>query len=129
MSVRSIDRNATIAWSPLRGANGALLAAGTIAGSFDMDFNVHNRLEIVDTSAANGAQMRVRAELETSSGFTALAWSAASRPMGVIAGATTEGNVVLYDPAHFDKPDGLQLPRNSFPPHPPSFLTFHQQRR
>lgn len=97
---------------PAAGANGALLAAGTIAGSFDLDFNVHNRLEIVDTSAANGAQMRVRAELETASGFTALAWSAASRPMGVIAGATTEGNVVLYDPAHFDKPDGL--PRNDF---------------
>ena len=107
MSVRSIDKNATIAWSPLRGANGSLLAAGTIAGSFDLDFNVHNRLEIIDTCALNGPQMQVKAELETTAGFTALAWSAASRPMGVIAGATTEGNVVLYDPAHFDKPEGL----------------------
>jgi len=105
MSIRSIDRNATIAWSPLRGSNASLLAAGTIAGSFDIDFNVHNRLEIVDTSAAHGSEMIVKSELETSAGFTALAWSAASRPMGVIAGATTEGNVVLYDPAHFDKPD------------------------
>ena len=108
MSIRSIERNATIAWSPLSGADSALLAAGTVAGSFDGDFNVHNQLEIIDTSAVNGAQMRVQAALDTAAGFTALAWSAASRPMGVVAGATVEGSVVLYDPARFSNPDGLR---------------------
>eukprot|EP00727_Mastigamoeba_balamuthi_P006837 m51a1_g2774 Sec31 (1235) ;mRNA; r:1031910-1036712 len=108
MKLKEVERSATIAWSPLVD-NPRLIAAGTVAGSFDIDFNVSNKLELLDLQG-EAAGLHVRSSLETVSGFSTLAWGPAKNlALGIIAGGTTEGSVSIYNPAAFGTPDKAVL--------------------
>ena len=105
LKLKEIYRNGVIAWSPFNLNHSAshFLAVGTAAGSFDIDFNTNNRLEILN--AAGTGEFETVSETETKLGFTTLGWapSQGHSGLGLIAGGTTEGIVNVYDPSAFKK--------------------------
>lgn len=78
-----------------------MLAIGTAAGSFDIDFNTNNRLEILSTTQNATSDFTTLFSTETKHGFTTLSWapSPTHSTLGLLAGGTPEGLVNIYDPA------------------------------
>lgn len=101
--LKEIYRNGVIAWSPfeLHHEGSHMLAIGTAAGSFDIDFNTNNRLEILSTTQNATSDFTTLFSTETKHGFTTLSWapSPTHSTLGLLAGGTPEGLVNIYDPA------------------------------
>ncbi|RKP26201.1 WD40-repeat-containing domain protein, partial [Syncephalis pseudoplumigaleata] len=102
MPLKSIQRTATVAWSPAN-PNDPLLATGTVAGALDDSFSNTTELEIFRL----GLDDKDATELSTPAGvvssnarFNRLSWGGvtADRPLGVIAGGLENGELMLWDP-------------------------------
>ncbi|KAH3761854.1 secretory protein Sec31 [Pelomyxa schiedti] len=99
MKCKEIDRRATTAWwcpaqsttvSPL------LIAAGTVAGTIEADFDVSSSLEIFDISNPTVASV---GKVEANGRFNKLVWGrAGGLPYGLLAGAMDSGLIALYNP-------------------------------
>ncbi|KAH8899518.1 hypothetical protein GQ53DRAFT_635052 [Thozetella sp. PMI_491] len=98
--LRDIPRTAAFAWSP--GAAKPLLVTGTRAGAVDADFSDETKLELWDLnldSPEQGLELQPILSVSAESRFYDLAWGPPSddHPRGIIAGATENGSLDLWD--------------------------------
>eukprot|EP01114_Cavostelium_apophysatum_P005541 TRINITY_DN1672_c0_g2_i1.p1 TRINITY_DN1672_c0_g2~~TRINITY_DN1672_c0_g2_i1.p1 ORF type:complete len:1099 (+),score=314.97 TRINITY_DN1672_c0_g2_i1:121-3417(+) len=102
MRLLSVERSATVAWSPLS-QQPSLMAVGTVAGTLGIDFDTSAYLEIVSLDLMGG-KSQVLGKTSVNDRFSKLVWGLAgtqnqSLPKGVIAGGLANGTVVLWDAA------------------------------
>eukprot|EP01083_Nonionella_stella_P045693 122579_1 len=102
MLQKQINRAATLAWCPDdRGRT--LLAAGTVEGMLDANFQSSTQLEIYDTSlSVPGTGMPIVGSVSSRSCFKKLSWGCkgiaeGSHPLGIIAGGMADGSLTLWD--------------------------------
>ncbi|UPR03903.1 protein transport protein SEC31 [Chloropicon primus] len=107
-----VERSATFAFCPKACAKegGAMgqLAAGTVAGAFDMSFSTTATVELFSLNpSTGGGQANVLqkngVEAESHERFHRLVWGAlpgaeSEYPLGVIAGGLVDGSVNLFNP-------------------------------
>ncbi|KAI9208496.1 uncharacterized protein BJ171DRAFT_419511 [Polychytrium aggregatum] len=118
MRLRSVDRTATIAWSP--GKHSPLLATGTVAGAFDASFNSSTSLEIFDLNldsvpgTEGASRLKKVGSISSNARFNRLAWGLSSDPSkthGILVGGKENGELELWNPKLIidNGPDALVL--------------------
>ena len=100
MLIQSLQKKATVAWSPLPDKP-SLLAVGTIDGYVDQSFNTSSCLEIYEYSPSRSpAPLTLLGSVFSPDGFVKVAWGRHSTlPCGVIVGAHSSGALSIWDPA------------------------------
>ncbi|KAI9591010.1 hypothetical protein BDF19DRAFT_456694 [Syncephalis fuscata] len=102
MPLKSIQRTATVAWSPAN-PNDPLLATGTVAGALDDSFSNTTELEIFRLGLDNKDTTELSKPIgvvSSNARFNRLSWGGATadRPLGVIAGGLENGELMLWNP-------------------------------
>jgi protein transport protein SEC31 len=102
MKLQEIERSSTVAWSPLSQFP-AFLAAGTVAGSLDVDFDTSAHLEIMQVDFANKAQLTVVGKASAPDRFNKVCWGLAgvqngTYPKGLLAGGLNNGVIGVWNP-------------------------------
>lgn len=102
--VASVQRSATVAWSPTS-QHAALMAAGTVAGAISDSFDASAQLELfsLDLGSRSG-RMPLLGSVQTNERFHRLAWGSHGHDSGVfshgiIAGGMVDGSIKIFNPA------------------------------
>ena len=101
--LHELNKSATIAWSPLAKSS-SLIAAGTVAGILDRDFDTSAHLELfkIDLRSPK-TEAKLVGSTTAADRFSKICWSSfgsqGSYPNGIIAGGLANGVVQIWDPA------------------------------
>jgi hypothetical protein len=98
---KQIDRNATIAWSPLP-QYPHILAGGTASGTIDNSFDLSASIELFDLKAP-GDSLPVIGRTTCEDRICKLVWSSlgsnsSSLPYGVLASSMSNGTIGIWNP-------------------------------
>ena len=102
--VAAIQRSATVAWSPIS-QHATLMAAGTVAGAFDPNFDATAHLELFSLNlGSRTGEMPLLGSIQTSERFHRLAWGShgsdsGALSHGIIAGGMVDGSIKVFNPA------------------------------
>ncbi|CAM6099177.1 unnamed protein product [Calypogeia fissa] len=107
-TLKSIERSATVAFSP----TASLMAVGTMAGAIDPSFSSSASLEILQLDFANtGQDLPVVNSCPTTERFNRLSWAnnavgSEEYSLGIIAGGLSDGSINLWNAAKLVSGDG-----------------------
>eukprot|EP00966_Prymnesium_polylepis_P114715 2651048-Prymnesium_polylepis.1 len=92
--VAAVKRSATVAWSPTS-QHASLMAAGTVAGAFTLDFDATAQLELfsLDLGSRSG-EMPLLGSYQASERFHRLAWGSFGHESGAFSHGIIAGGMV-----------------------------------